>query len=94
MNSTVRELVDRLEGFTISNCEIVEVRRNDVGKYFVKVEVLTDMKGMEVYEFCRCLNGWDKTDYFSVLEVEKIGSCITATVERIKEEQKEDDRLE
>lgn len=87
MSSTARELVDRIEGFTIGNFAITDLRKHENGSWFVKAEITADLKGLEAYEFCKCLNGWDKTDYFSVLniEVSTRDSCIEATVLRITE---------
>lgn len=87
MSSTARELVDRIEGFTIGNFAITELRKQNDGSWFVKVELNADLKGLEAYEFCNCLNGWDKTDFFSVLsiEVSTKDRCIEATVLRVTE---------
>lgn len=87
MSSTARELVDRIEGFTISNFAITDLRKHEDGSWFVRAEITADLKGLEAYEFCKCLNGWDKTDYFSVLsiEVSTEDRCIEATVLRITE---------
>jgi hypothetical protein len=84
MSSTVRELVDRIEGFTIGNFAITDLRKHEDGSWFVRAEITADLKGLEAYEFCKCLNGWDKTDYFSVLsiEVSTEDRCIEATVLR------------
>lgn len=85
MSSTARELVDRIEGFTIGNFAITDLRKHEDGSWFVRAEITADLKGLEAYEFCRCLNGWDKTDYFSVLSVEVVTKdrCIKATVLRV-----------
>ena len=87
MNSTARELVDRIEGFTIGNFAITDLRKHEDGSWFVRAEITADLKGLEAYEFCRCLNGWDKTDYFSVLSIEvSTGDrCIEARVLRVTE---------
>lgn len=87
MSSTARELVDRIEGFTIGNFAITDLRKYEDGSWSVRAEITADLKGLEAYEFCKCLNGWDKTDYFSVLsiEVSTEDSCIEANVLRITE---------
>lgn len=87
MSSTARELVDRIEGFTIGNFVITDLRKHEDGSWFVRAEITADLKGLEAYEFCKCLNGWDKTDYFSVLsiEVSTEDRCIEATVLRVTE---------
>lgn len=87
MSSTARELVDRIEGFTIGNFAITDLRKHEDGSWFVRAEITADLKGLEAYEFCRCLNGWDKTDYFSVLSVEVVTKdrYIKATVLRVTE---------
>lgn len=87
MSSTARELVDRIEGFTIGNFAITDLRKHENGSWFVRAEITADLKGLEAYEFCRCLNGWNKTDYFSVLTINvKIeDSCIEAIVLRVTE---------
>lgn len=84
MSSTARELVDRIEGFTIGNFVITDLRKHEDGSWFVRADITADLKGLEAYEFCKCLNGWDKTDYFSVLtiNVEKEYAYIDATVLR------------
>ena len=85
MNSTARELVDRIEGFTIGNFAITDLRKHEDGSWFVRAEITADLKGLEAYEFCKCLNGWAKTDYFSVLSIEVVTKdrCIKATVLRV-----------
>ena len=87
MSSTARELVDRIEGFTIGNFASTDLRKHEDGSWFVRAEITADLKGLEAYEFCRCLNGWDKTDYFSVLSVEVVTKdrYIEATVLRVTE---------
>ena len=99
MNSTARELVDRIEGFTIGNFVITDLKKYEDGPWFVRAEITADLKGLEAYEFCRCLNGWDKTDYFSVLTINVVKEhpcemkhpcemehpCIEATVLRVTE---------
>lgn len=87
MSSTARELVDRIEGFTIGNFAITDLRKHENGSWFVRAEITADLKGLEAYEFCKCLNGWDKTDYFSVLtiNVEIEDGYIDATVLRVTE---------
>ena len=87
MSSTARELVDRIEGFIIGNFIITDLRKQENGSWFVRADITADLKGLEAYEFCRCLNGWDKTDYFSVLSVEVVTKdrCIKATVLRVTE---------
>ena len=87
MSSAARELVDRIEGFTIGNFAITDLRKHEDGSWFVRAEITADLKGLEAYEFCKCLNGWDKTDYFSVLsiEVSTEDRCIEATVLRVTE---------
>ena len=87
MRSTAWELVDRIEGFTIGNFAITDLRKHEDGSWFVRAEITADLKGLEAYEFCKCLNGWDKTDYFSVLSIEVLteDSCIEATVLRVTE---------
>ena len=87
MSSTARELVDRIEGFTIGNFAITYLRKQRDGSWYVRAEITADLKGLEAYEFCKCLNGWDKTDYFSVLSINfsTENSCIEATVLRITE---------
>lgn len=87
MSSTARELVDRIEGFTIGNFAITDLRKHEDGSWFVRAEITADLKGLEAYEFCKCLNGWDKTDYFSVLtiNVEIEDAYIDATVLRVTE---------
>lgn len=87
MNSTARELIDRIEGFTIGNFAITDLRKHEDGSWFVRAEITADLKGLEAYEFCKCLNGWDKTDYFSVLSIEVVTKdrCIKATVLRVTE---------
>ena len=96
MNSTARELVDRIEGFTIGNFAITDLRKYEDGSWFVRAEITADLKGLEAYEFCKCLNGWDKTDYFSVLTINVVNvemehscgmkhPCIEATVLRVTE---------
>lgn len=84
MSSTARELVGRIEGPTIGNFAITDLRKHEDGSWFVRAEITADLKGLEAYEFCRCLNGWDKTDYFSVLSinVEIEDGYIEATVLR------------
>lgn len=97
MSSTARELVDRIEGFTIGNFAITDLRKHENGSWFVRAEITADLKGLEAYEFCKCLNGWDKTDYFSVLSIEvSIGDrCIEATVLRkIDKARLKNDRFE
>ena len=87
MSSTARELVDRIEGFTIGNFAITDLRKHEDGSWFVRAEITADLKGFEIYEFCKCLNGWDKTDYFSVLTI-NVGMeshYIEATVLRVTE---------
>lgn len=85
MTSTARELVDRIEGFTTSNFAVTYLKKYENGSWFVRAEIIADLKGLEAYEFCRCMNGWDKTDYFSVLNVEVVTEerCIKADVLRI-----------
>ena len=87
MSSTARELIDRIEGFTIGNFVITDLRKQENGSWFVRADITADLKGLEAYEFCKCLNGWDKTDYFSVLTIEVLteDSCIEANVLRITE---------
>lgn len=87
MSSTARELVDRIEGFTIGNFVITDLRKQKNGSWFVRAEITADLKGLEAYEFCKCLNGWDKTDYFSVLTINVAMEYpyIEATVLRVTE---------
>lgn len=87
MSSTARELVDRIEGFTIGNFAITDLRKHENGSWFVRAEITADLKGLGAYEFCKCLSGWDKTDYFSVLtiNVEIEDGYIEATVLRVTE---------
>ena len=87
MNSTARELIDRIESFKIGNFVITGLRKHEDGSWFVRAEITADLKGREAYEFCSCLDGWDKTDYFSVLSIEvSTGDrCIEARVLRVTE---------
>lgn len=63
----VLELAERLSPY-----EIESVKKTD-GVYTLEVKAENE-DGIHIYEICRSLNGYDKTDYFSVLGIETIGA--------------------